>query len=61
MKKKEFGSDFHLCQDIKWQVKKEKFFDRKKSSFFLFGRSALFAIKITNGKQFICQLSTVKK
>lgn len=44
MKKKEFGSDFHLCQDIKWQVKKEKFFDRKKSSFFLSGRSALFAI-----------------
>ena len=44
MKKKEFGSDFELYLNKNLQVKKKKFFDIKKSSFFLSGRSALFAI-----------------
>lgn len=42
---KEFGSDFHLCLEKKWLLKKEeRFFNSKKTSFFLSGRSALFAL-----------------
>ena len=43
--KKEFGSDFHLCLEEKWILKeKNHFFDKKSTSFFLSGRSALFAL-----------------
>jgi hypothetical protein len=42
---KEYGSDFHLCLEEKWLLKKgNHFFNKKKTSFFLSGRSALFTL-----------------
>lgn len=41
--RQEFGSDFHLCLEEDW-LSDEAFFDLNKSSFFLSGRAALYAL-----------------
>ncbi len=40
---KEFGSDFHLCTESKWQTNNQNFF-LKNTTLFLSGRTALYAL-----------------